>query len=61
MNDLIQTPFIDRPPGPAAGRSDPLWPVRRSFGEDDPAPTPARVPARRSRQVIRRKRAALSA
>ncbi|HVU15743.1 MAG TPA: hypothetical protein VHD32_02375 [Candidatus Didemnitutus sp.] len=61
MNDLIQTPFIDRPPGPAAGSPDPLWPVRRSFGEDDPAPSGTRSPARRPRQLIRRKRVPVSA
>jgi hypothetical protein len=62
MNDLIDSLFIVHPPAPAAVAPDPLWPVRRSFGEDDAAGTPAaKIPSRRARTVLRRKRVVLSA
>ncbi|HEY4300132.1 MAG TPA: hypothetical protein VGM73_04625 [Candidatus Didemnitutus sp.] len=61
MNDLIHSLFISHPPAPATGATDPLWPVRRSFGEDDATAPVAKAPSRRPRPTLRRKRVPLAA
>jgi hypothetical protein len=61
VNDLIQSLFISHPPAPASGSTDPLWPVRRSFGEDDVTVPAAKAPSGRARPALRRKRVPLTA
>jgi hypothetical protein len=59
MNDFIHSLFINQPPAPATGLSDPLLAIRRSFGEGDAILPPARRRlTRRSRGPGRLKRPA---
>ena len=58
MNDFIRSAFINPPPAPVRGGSDPLLPVRRSFGEGDLLVAPPVRAPRRPRFPSRPKRAA---